>query len=32
MSRFLSLLLPCLDAETDDIEVPDWRLRGAMPQ
>ena len=32
MSRFLSLLLPCLDALTDDIEVPDRRFLGAMPQ
>lgn len=32
LSRFLSLMLPCLDAPIDDIEVPDRRLLGAMPQ
>ena len=32
MSRFFSLLLPCLDARTDDMEVPDRRFFGAMPQ
>ena len=32
MSRFFSLLLPCRDADTDDIDVPDRRLRGASPQ
>lgn len=31
-SRFFSLLLPCRDADTDDIDVPDRRLRGASPQ
>ena len=29
MSRFFSLLLPWRDAVTEEIEVPDWRLRGA---
>ena len=28
MSRFFSLLLPCRDADTDDIDVPDRLLRG----
>lgn len=32
MSRFFSLLLPCRDADTDDIDVPDCLLRGASPQ
>ena len=32
MSRFFSLLLPWRDAVTEEIEVPDWRLRGAKPQ
>lgn len=32
MSRFFRLLLPCRDADTDDIDVPDRRLRGASPQ
>lgn len=32
MSRFFSLLFPCLDAATDAIEVPDLRFLGAMPQ
>ena len=32
MSRFFSLLLPCRDADTDDIDVPDRLLRGASPQ
>ena len=32
MSRFFSLLLPRRDAHTDDIDVPDRRLRGASPQ
>lgn len=32
MSRFFSLLLPWRDAVTEEIEVPDWRLRGARPQ
>ena len=32
MSRFFSLLLLCLDAQTDDMEMPDWRFFGAMPQ
>lgn len=31
-SRFFGLLLPCRDADTDDIDVPDRRLRGASPQ
>lgn len=31
-SRFFSLLLPCRDADNDDIDVPDRRLRGASPQ
>ena len=25
-------MLPCRDADTDDIDVPDRRLRGASPQ
>ena len=25
-------MLPCCDADTDDIDVPDRRLRGASPQ
>lgn len=32
ISRFLSLLLPCLDALTDDMEVPDRLFLGATPQ
>ena len=32
MSRFFSLLLPCRDADTDGIDVPDRLLRGASPQ
>lgn len=32
MSRFFSLLLPWRDVVTEEIEVPDWRLRGARPQ
>lgn len=32
MSRFFSRLLPCLDADTDDMDVPDCLLRGASPQ
>ena len=32
ISRFFSLLLPCLDAPTDDSEVPDCRFLGATPQ
>lgn len=32
ISRFFRRLLPCRDADTDDTEVPDWRLRGASPQ
>lgn len=32
ISRFLSLLLPCLDALTDDMEVPDCLFLGAKPQ
>ena len=32
MSRFFSLLLPWRDAATEEIEVPDRRLRGARPQ
>lgn len=31
-SRFLSLLLPCLDAHTDDTDVPDCLFPGAIPQ
>lgn len=31
-SRFFSLLLPCRDADTDGIDVPDRLLRGASPQ
>lgn len=31
-SGFFGLLLPCRDADTDDIDVPDRRLRGASPQ
>lgn len=25
-------MFPCRDADIDDTEVPDWRLRGANPQ
>lgn len=32
MRRFFRRLFPCRDADTDDTEVPDWRLRGANPQ
>ena len=32
MNRLLSLLLPCLDALTDDMEVPDCLFLGATPQ
>ena len=32
IGRFLSLLLPCLDALTDDMEVPDCLFLGATPQ
>ena len=32
MSRFFSLLFPWRDAVTEEIEVPDWRLRGARPR
>lgn len=31
VSRFFSLLLSWRDAVTEEIEVPDWRLRGARP-
>ena len=30
--RFFSRLFPCRDADTDDTDVLDWRLRGASPQ
>lgn len=32
MRRLFSRLFPCRDADTDDTDVPDWRLRGANPQ
>lgn len=32
MRRLFRRLFPCRDADTDDTEVPDWRLRGANPQ
>ena len=29
---FFSCLFPCREADTDDTDVPDWRLRGASPR